>query len=98
MCVVWDFVSTPRAQDHGGEYTKALFKCDSILARRLGVNRHHSLTDTTKQRLHSTAFQRLPLLLLLYFCFLSPVLLVGVSSSLIEGYEQQLSSSNIVTR
>ena len=35
---------------HGGEYTKALFKCDSILARRLGVDECEasSRTETTQ--------------------------------------------------
>ena len=39
MCVLGFCIKIESSRTRrGGEYTKALFKCDSILARRLGVN------------------------------------------------------------
>ena len=39
MCVLGFCIKIESSRTRrGGEYTKALFKCDSILARRLGVD------------------------------------------------------------
>ena len=42
MCVLGFCIKIESSRTRrGGEYTKALFKCDSILARRLGVGFQH---------------------------------------------------------